>query len=270
MKSVTGEDPLEKLPQTAQMRQDLQDLARRDALRTEYKQGLPTFYPDIRDELQLTPQEEDRLFELLADFQMQHLDIFYSETPGGPSVRMSRFQENDRRRDGALLSLLGAELLERYRRYQMTLPERQFVAWFAGRLDPADALSSEQKSQLMAVAKAARERPQDLRHEQALQRMLALGPGRSPAELREANIKINEDALPELEAQSQRLLHQLASFLTASQLATLEQLEREKHDAQRRWLDSLRTDEGSANLVVTDHGVMITARDMAGPSSGKR
>ena len=37
-------------------------------MRAEYKHGLPKFYPDIGAELHLTAEQEDQLFDLLADF----------------------------------------------------------------------------------------------------------------------------------------------------------------------------------------------------------
>lgn len=106
---VIGEDAFDRLPQTLRMRQDLSDPVRRSAVREEYKQGLPKFYPDIAAELHLT-----------AD----------------------RFQDNDKQRDEASTA----------------------------------------------------------------------------AEPLEANIRANEDSLPELQAASGRLLQQVTSFLTPRQL----------------------------------------------------
>ena len=255
----TDEDPLERLPQTAQMRQDLQDAAARAALRSEFREGLSSFYPEIREELRLTAQQLDELFDLLADHQMRHMDIFYARQTGGPAARMPLFERNEAQRDGALLSLLGPETLEDYRRFQSELPERQFVAELFEKLDPTDALSPGQRLQLRVVVKTERERAQRDRQKSTLRRMEADRPADTPAQLREINIRANEDALHEMEAQSGRVLRQAASFLTSSQLATLLALEAQKLEAQRSCVRNLRTDEQNTDLVVTSQGGIVTA-----------
>jgi hypothetical protein len=115
---MTREEEFDRLPQTIQMRQDLHDPARRIAVREEYKRGLPSTYPDLLEQVQLTEAQRDALFDLLADFQMRHLDIYYAKEPD-QRARQKRFQENDQRRNEAVHSLLGPDVLETYRRYQL-------------------------------------------------------------------------------------------------------------------------------------------------------
>jgi hypothetical protein len=256
---VIGEDAFDRLPQTVRMRQDLRDPARRTAVREEYKQGLPEFYPDIGEELQLTAGQVNRLFDLLADFQMRHLDLFYARPSGAASEKASRFQENERRRDEALLSFLGHERYDKYQHYGQELPERQVVAHFARRLDPADALTSEQKAHLRAVLKAEREQSQSARAERRLQALGTSMPS-TAAELLEANVRMNEDGLLELEAESRRLLQQAASFMTRRQLAALSEMERQKIDGQRRWVESLRRNSTSGTSPVDGQSVFISAQ----------
>jgi hypothetical protein len=259
MSIVIGEDAFDRLPQTLRMRQDLSDPARRTAVREEYKQGLPKFYPDIGEELHLTAEQEDRLFDLLADFQMRHLDLFYARPSGAPLEKASRFRDNDRRRDEALLSFLSRERYDKYRSYGQELPERQVVAHFTARLDPADALSSEQRAQLRAVLKAEREQTQSEKVERRLQARGTFTPS-TAAELLEANIRANEDSLSELEAESRRLLQRAASFMTTRQLAAMSDMERQKLDGQRRSVESLRRNSTSVNSPVPGQGVFISAQ----------
>jgi hypothetical protein len=101
--------------------------------------------------------------------------------------------------------LLGTDTLEKYRRYQLDLWERQFVARLICWLNPANALSPEQKSQLMTVLKSQREQA---RRERLSQRLRAALPKNNSAA-----------SLPE--AESRRLLQQAASFLSTAQLGTL-------------------------------------------------
>jgi hypothetical protein len=266
MSIAIGEDAFDRLPQTVRMRQDLNDPARRAAVREEYKQGLPGFNPDIGEELQLTAEQVDRLFDLLADFQMQHLDLFYTMPSGAPLEKASRFKDNDRRRDEALLSLLGREGYDEYRRYEQEVPERQVVAHFIGRLDPADALSPEQSAQLRAVLKAEREQ---IRGERVGRRLKTFGKSTpsTAADALEANIRANEDSLPGQEAESRRLLQRAAPFLTARQLAALSEMERRKRDAQRRWVDSLRRNSTSVNAPAAGQGVFISAQAEDAPEA---
>jgi hypothetical protein len=264
MSIVIGEDAFDRLPQTLQMRQDLSDPARRTAVREEYKHGLPKFYPDIGEVLRLTAEQEDRLFDLLADFQMRHLDLFYARPSGTPSEKASRFRDNDGRRDEALLSFLGRERYEGYRLYGQELPERQVVARFTARLEPADALSPEQSAQLRSVLKAEREQTQSeqIQSERIKRRLQALrgSTGSTAEDTLEANIRANEDSLPELEAASRRLLQRATSFMTPRQLAALSEMERQKLDSQRRWVESLRKNSKSVNSTVSGPVVFISAQ----------
>jgi hypothetical protein len=268
MSIVFGEDAFDRLPQTLRMRQDLSDPARRIGVREEYRQGLPGYYPDIREELHLTAEREAQLFDLLADFQMLHLDLFYARPSGAPLETASRFGDNDRRRDETLLAFLGQETYDKYRVYQQDLPDRQGVAYFAARLDPADALSTEQRTQLRAVLKAEREEAQSKRAERRLR-----APGkivaRTEAELLEANIRLNEDSLRELEAASHRLLQRAASSITTRQLAALSQIERENIDGQRRCIQNLRMSSRSEKSLVPGQRVFISAQAESEPVGPK-
>jgi len=248
---ITSEEAFDRLPQTVRMRQDLQDPERRIAVREEYKkQELPRLYPDIREELQLTSEQEDRLFDLLADFQLQHLDLFYSKEPDH-FAKHKRFQENDQRHDEALESLLGTDTLQKYQRYQLDLGERQFVARLVLWLNPANALTAEQKSQLMTLLKSQREQALRQSEQERREKLRSILPANnSAAALLEANIRSNEDLLKQLEVQSRRLLQHAASFLSAHQLATLTRMENQKLEAQRRSVESLRAQRANASSAA--------------------
>lgn len=251
---ITSEEEFDRLPQTVKMKHDLQDPERRSAVREEYKkEELPRLYPDIREELQLTVEQEGRLFDLLADFQLQHLDLFYTKEPDQLAMH-KRIQENEQRRDEALHSLLGADTLQKYRRYQLDLFERQFVARLVRWLSPANALSPEQKSQLMTVLKTERDKTlcdADERLRRLLSSRRAAQPANNnPAQLLEAHIQANEDSLKNLEAESRRLLQHAASFLSTAQLGTLTRMENQELEAQRRSVDSLRAQRTSASSAV--------------------
>jgi len=269
MSIVFGEDAFDRLPQTLRMRQDLSDPARRIGVREDYKQGLPRDYPGICEELHLTAEQEDQLFDLLADFQMLHLDLFYARPSGAPLEKASQFQDNDRRRDEALLAFLGQETYDKYRVYQRELPDRQDVAYFAARLDPADALSTEQRTQLRAVLKAMREEAQSKRAERRLRAPGNIVP-RTEAGLLEANIRLNEDSLRELEAASHRLLQRAASSITTRQLAALSEIERQKIDGQRRWIQNLRMSGTSGRSLVPGQSVFISAQAESEPVHPRR
>lgn len=262
---MTREEEFDRLPQTIQMRQDLHDPARRIAVREEYKRGLPGTYPDLLEQVQLTEAQRDALFDLLADFQMRHLDIYYAKEPD-QRARQKRFQENDQRRNEAVHSLLGPDVLETYRRYQLELPERQWVAWFARWLGPADGLSPEQKSQLMAVLRAERNEQHPQREERLMRRLRAVSRAKTnPAESLEADLRADEDTLREVEEKSRRLLQHVASFLSASQLAAFTRMENQKIDGQRRWVDSMRTQRMSADPATQSGIAFATARRMEDP-----
>jgi len=244
---ITSEEDFDRLPETLKMRADLQDPERRIAMREEYKkEELPRLYPDIQEELQLTAEQENRLFDLLADFQLRHLDLFYTKE-AEHLAKHKRIQENEQRRDEALHSLLGIDTLQKYRRYQLDLWERQFVARLVRWLNPANALSPEQKSQLMTVLKSEREQAHRESEQERRGRLLTALRTNSSASLLEANIRANESQFTRLEEQSRRLLQQAASFLGTAQLTTLTRMENQKLEAARRSVDSLRAQRTNAS-----------------------
>jgi hypothetical protein len=109
------------------------------------------------------------------------------------------------------------------------------------------------------VLKAEREQTQSQRLEQRLQARGTSTPSTAAGSL-EANIKANEDSLPEMEAASRRLLQQVTSFMTPRQLAALSEMERQKLDSQRRWVESLRKNSNSESSPVPGQGVFISAQ----------
>jgi hypothetical protein len=163
---ITSEEEFDRLPQNVKMRQDLKDPERRIALQEEYKKELPRFYPDIREELHLTAEQEGRLFDLLTDFQLQHLDLFYTQELDR-LAKHKRIQENEQRRDEALHSLLGTGTLQRYQHYQLDLWERQYVGRLVRWLNPANALSWMTMARF-ATGQTARTRSATKSHERSL------------------------------------------------------------------------------------------------------
>ena len=222
-----GEPP----PDPREMRRRLADPLEREQVRKEERVQVQARHPDIAAVLGIEAPLETRLIDLLTDQQLQHLDRFYSDLPPRVEVELRNKEQ--------LRELLGEEVFERYLDYCTTLGERWQVAYFCARLSTADALTSVQKDQLLALLPdrdrigAGQAAPSPPIFVPALE-----------AYMRKRNIESSENAFRQMREDSQRLLQRLPHILTPRQLETYARMEEEKIARQREHVRQMRIEAG--------------------------
>ena len=123
--SGSGEEP----EWIKDMRERLNDPARRPALREERKAQLQEAYVELGEALSLDAATEAKLLELLTDHTMEQLDETHGRT-AREHYQIEKQVEAQNRRLDQLRDLLGVEGLVRYQSYMTTLAERRQVAVF--------------------------------------------------------------------------------------------------------------------------------------------
>lgn len=115
-------------------RQLMQDPEYREALRVQHRSNLSRQYPGLAEELGLSPEQTDQLFNLLADQQLRHNDqaepMWDTEGLDPASIQQRRekmqqqWTEMQRKNDAELAAQLGSDKLQAWKEYQSTLGAR--------------------------------------------------------------------------------------------------------------------------------------------------
>jgi hypothetical protein len=235
----------------AEMRKKLGDPQLRKQLRSETRAHVEASNPDLAEVLVLNASERAALFDLLADQQMQHLDAFFAEraapqTGDDFNARMQRDSTEETRNKQQIKEQIGAERFQRYLDYMDTQMERRQAAYFDGKLDAADKLTTDQKYRLMAIIRTEQQQAMQ-RQRGAMGLMLPQLQGTYEdiqAMLRKQQLEGMENSFRLLQEDSKTLLGRLPEVLTPSQLAVFTQMENDKVASQRRYVQKMRIDAG--------------------------
>ena len=238
------------------MRERLQDPQQRAALREEHRGYIVDSHYDAAEVLGLDAATYGKLIDLLTDQQMAQLEEFhlrgFSQMPP-PDVanHLQSHADRENRQIDALRELLGQEKLERYQAYRLTTGERRQVREFETHLAPGDKLNPKQKEQLIELFRAHQQRILQGHHSMRWARLGPSGvPGAMPSreELERRSqlmtIESNEASWRGMPESNRRLREQAAAFLTATQLATLEQMHAEKLQQMQRSIEQMRMQAG--------------------------
>ena len=117
------------------------------------------------------------------------------------------------------------------------------VAYFCARLSTADALTSVQKDQLLALLHADRHRIGGRQAGAAAPTASIFVPALE-AYMRKRNIELSENAFRQMREDSQHLLQRLPDILTPRQLEAYARMEEEKITRQREYVRQMRIDAG--------------------------
>ncbi len=199
----------------------LKDPEYRKAALAQARLSLPQRYPGLAEELGLTKEEADRLFDLLAENQLEQTGVMMAlpvGANGAPDIaamedlNRSR-QELLRQHEQELQTELGSSRYAQWQEYQQTLGPRQQVVQLGRTLDGAGVpLSSEQSRPLIAAYAAEQKRQaEDLR------RLLGSGPI-SPADQQ----RFQEERLQVQAESNRRLVEAARSHLNARQVEALQ------------------------------------------------
>lgn len=233
--------------EAVEMRRKLSDPALRETVRTEAADEIKRQHPDVAEVLNLSPKEYEALIETRADWQMDHLDLFYSVDPQmrRSNARFDGMQQNEEAMNQKLTALLGEERYGRYKDYQHTVYSRMEIAELNKRLGPKDAVTGERKARFLKFLVDHQERfmqaqMNEVRFPDGLDIAAFSDPKKLEQFNRELTLKSNERHLTAMEAESAALKERAASFLTPVQLARFSEMEEKKIASQRRWVESMR------------------------------
>lgn len=244
------------------------DPEQRAKFRDEQRQQLVESHQDIGEILQLDPATESKLFDLLADAQTNDMEQFYTRAAGGSSpgpsqgssqlnpFERSPFEpmiaraERETAKVQALREVLGQEKLERYQAYAPLVNDYRQVAKLDARLAPGDKLSLDQKQRLADIWH--KQVHSEINNNRLAMRMLSpLGsPGQLPSrEEMQRNSQLmtlttNEQNWRQMPKSDAELRKRAARFLTPTQLDALSQMNSERADHLRKWIEGARAQMG--------------------------
>ncbi len=197
------------------IRELLKDPGFREGMAAPLRAALAQNFPDLAKELNLTPEQTDKMLDLISKYQLASLDNILGGGADAAGRRdlQSTVQENDRKRDAEINALLGDAKYQQWKEYEGSLPARQQVS----RLSQAVAssgqpLGQQQEKQLIAALAAEQKR----QAEQARQLAPPAGSSapRDPMAMMEENMRRTEE-------NNRRSLEVASSYLNPQQLDVL-------------------------------------------------
>lgn len=202
-------------------RELLKDPEYRKAALTQARLGLPQRYPGLAEELGLTAEEADRLFDLLAENQMD-MSSLTSSIPIGANgaADTAALQDANRHRlelqrqlEQQLQTELGSNRYAQWQEYQQTLGPRTQVVQLGRMLESEGVPLNADQSRPLIAAYAAEQK----RQIEDMRRLLGSGPI-SPADrqrLQEEQLRVQADS-------NRRLVEAARSHLNARQVEALQ------------------------------------------------
>jgi hypothetical protein len=141
----------------------MKDPAMREMLREQQKVAINMMYAGLFKDLKLSPEEKDRLKDILTEAQMKNMEnaqgILGGNKEGAGDGTQKRFEDGKKEVDAQIKALLGDERYAYYEDYQKNLGERmqvdQLKTQLAGQNLPLQDQQSAQLLQIMKDEKAA-------------------------------------------------------------------------------------------------------------------
>ena len=221
-----------------QQRALLRDPAYRDAMMTQQKAMMGNMYPDLASELNLAPDEFERLTTLLAEQQLRSMEQqsgpFFDGPPDSATAQemQRKAQANRQAADAELKALLGDEKWNAWRDYQSTMGVRHEVAQLRTSLANQGApLTDDQIKPLQrALADAQQGKVQAWNRTLSARSQLALAGGPATAQSAAARLEFQEESLRLQQERNQQVRDSVGSILTGEQMRVFE----EQQNAQLR------------------------------------
>jgi hypothetical protein len=205
----------------ASQQEMMKDPEYRKARLMQTRMQLPQNYPGLIDALGLSPEEAGKLFDLLAEQQLEMSDVsMFAATVNGVAPDPAVMQDSARRRmemqgrhDEALSNMLGGRYTQ-WQDYQQTRGARQQVVQLGRALEGAGlALTSDQSRSLTDAYVAEQRRMRDER--QQLISSLTQGGTMDQNRMREEQLKLQAES-------NRRTLEAARPHLSAQQYSALQ------------------------------------------------
>lgn len=125
-------------------------------MRAQIRANNKRVYGDLAEQLALSKDDANKLYDLLTDQQTSMMDRMRSQSENG---ERPRFEDVHREQAQQLVDLLGADKAQALQDYQQTLPARGEVEMIARQLEGSDsALSDDQRKKLVTALTEERQR----------------------------------------------------------------------------------------------------------------
>lgn len=228
------------------------DPKQRAAMRAEQRAQIAESHQDIRALLQIDRATEQKLFDLLADQQTDDLEQFYvtaaaQSSQGDPWERMNARAQRETAKVQALRDLLGQEKLERYQAFATHVNDYRQVAKLDARLPPPDRLSLDQKRRMAELWGEQVRDEIEMSRPSMSRSLFGLSPGQqlpSAEEMQRQSqmmtLTSNEQNWRRMPQADAELRARAAEFLTPAQLNALAQMNAERAESLRRWIEEAR------------------------------
>jgi hypothetical protein len=200
----------------------LKDPEMRKAMREQQRMGLNMIYGSLFKQLQLSPEQEQKLKDILLDQQMENMsragDLMGAG--GDRAEAMKKIAEEQKQRQEQIKELLGDEKHAQFEQYSQTMGERVWLEQFGKDVE----ISPEQKEQLLGIVLEEKKNAQinagALVKDKDLQNVLG-----SP--------EMMERMIAQQEEINTRVLERAGNVLTAEQIRKLEPVLKSQLEMQR-------------------------------------
>lgn len=206
----------EFMPVTVNSAELMKDPEYRKAMLAQRRMSIPLNHPGLAEELGLTPEEADKLFDLLAENQMERSAMIRGNVEDVAAVqRMIQDQEEMQRKlEESIGSLLGDARLAQYKEYMPTQAPRMQAVQLARTMESLGRPLSDAQLKPLTAAYIA---------EQARQRQDAEGLAR---ELRQGGVpdmqRLEELSFRRQQESNRRLVDAVRPHMDARQLEMLQ------------------------------------------------
>jgi hypothetical protein len=205
----------------------LKDPDFRDGMAVSLRSSLAMLYPDLAKDLGLTPEQSGKLLDLLSKHRLASVSAVPSPTSSDPAA-MREFskavEENSRKEETEVRSLLGDAKYEQWKEYQSTLAVRQQVSQLRSALQSSGQALDEYQEKSLITALAAEQKRET---EEA--RRSTPPVGSAPRDV----AAVLEDGLQRGEANNKKMLDVASSYLTASQLEVMGKVQNQQLSMMR-------------------------------------
>ncbi len=202
----------------------MKDPETRKAMREQQRMGLNMMYGSLFKQLQLTPEQEQKLKETLLDQQMENMS-HASDLMGAGGDRaeaMKKIAADQKQRQGEIKDLLGEEKYAQFEQYSQTMGERMMLEQFGKDVE----ISPDQKEQLLAIVLEEKKNAQ-----------INTGAQLAKENMDIQNVIASPEAMERMIAQQEqvndRVLERAGNILTAEQVRKLEPVLKSQLDMQR-------------------------------------
>ena len=220
----------------------LQDPEYREAMRMQQKVMLPDRYPDLAAALHLTPEQQDKLLDVLADQQMRQMTNtppfrFNGQQPDQAAIRewQEQAQKLQRENDTEIAAVLGNGGAQEWKDYQNSLGARMQVKQLKSSLESGtEPLRDDQVQSLVTALTTESQR-----------RMAEYASNPTAAFTKKIDVTTDrvamvEQSLQQTEQYNRRVHDAVAPYLTSSQLASFDASQNRQLEMQRASIKMMR------------------------------